>query len=124
MGRFYSGDIEGKFWFGIQSSTSADRFGVEHSQPNYVNYYFDKIDLEGVQEELAYIEENLGKDLKLLKEFFKEPTPYNDEAIAKLLNTSVELARKKLQEFADYLLGKQIEACIMEEGSCQFEAEL
>jgi len=62
--------------------------------------------------------------LKLLQEFFKEPTPYNDEAIAKLLNTSVELARKKLEEFADYLLGKQIEACIMEEGSCQFEAEL
>jgi hypothetical protein len=124
MGRYYNGDIEGKFWFGVQSSTAADRFGVEHSQPGYVNYYFYEEDLEGVQEELAYIEENLGKDLKLLQEFFKEPTPYNDEAIAKLLNTSVELARKKLEEFADYLLGKQIEACIMEEGSCQFEAEL
>ena len=28
MGRYYTGDIEGKFWFGIQSSNSADRFGV------------------------------------------------------------------------------------------------
>ena len=28
MSRWYSGDIEGKFWFGIQSSHAADRFGV------------------------------------------------------------------------------------------------
>ena len=29
MGRYYSGDIEGKFWFAIQSSDDADYFGVE-----------------------------------------------------------------------------------------------
>ncbi len=28
MGRYYSGDIEGKFWFAVQSSYAADRFGV------------------------------------------------------------------------------------------------
>ena len=27
MGRYYQGDIEGKFWFGIQSSTDANFFG-------------------------------------------------------------------------------------------------
>ena len=27
MGRYYSGDIEGKFWFAVQSSNAADRFG-------------------------------------------------------------------------------------------------
>ena len=31
MGRYYSGDIEGKFWFGIQESNDADNFGVEGS---------------------------------------------------------------------------------------------
>lgn len=30
MGRFYSGDIQGKFWFGVQDSDDADFFGVEH----------------------------------------------------------------------------------------------
>jgi hypothetical protein len=29
MGRYYSGDIEGKFWFGTQDSTDASNFGVD-----------------------------------------------------------------------------------------------
>ena len=41
MGRYYSGDIEGKFWFAIQSSDDADYFGVE-GVSNYLGYYFDK----------------------------------------------------------------------------------
>ena len=28
MGRQYKGDINGKFWFAIQDSDTADRFGV------------------------------------------------------------------------------------------------
>lgn len=123
MGRYYNGDINGKFWFGVQSSTAADRFGVEGTS-GYVSYYFDENDLESLQEELVSIKKDLGKDLEILQEFFKEPTPYNDEKIAEILNTDIELARRKLREFADYLLGKQIEACIFEQGSCEFEAEL
>lgn len=30
MGRYYSGQISGKFWFGIQSSDDASNFGVKH----------------------------------------------------------------------------------------------
>ena len=29
MGRYYNGDIEGKFWFGVQASNDADFFGSE-----------------------------------------------------------------------------------------------
>ena len=29
MGRYYSGDIKGKFWFAIQSSRDASHFGVD-----------------------------------------------------------------------------------------------
>jgi hypothetical protein len=32
MGRHYYGDIEGKFWFAVQSSYDADFFGVEHKK--------------------------------------------------------------------------------------------
>ena len=32
MGRYYNGDIEGKFMFAVQSSTSADRFGCAGKQ--------------------------------------------------------------------------------------------
>ena len=28
MGRYYTGDIEGKFWFAVQSSDDADFFGL------------------------------------------------------------------------------------------------
>ena len=37
MGRFYSGQISGKFWFGVQSSTDASYFGVEPT--DIVNYH-------------------------------------------------------------------------------------
>ena len=29
MGRYYNGDIEGKFWFAVQSSDDADFFGQQ-----------------------------------------------------------------------------------------------
>lgn len=40
MGRYYSGDIEGKCWFGIQDSDAADRFGVTGTTPEYLEYHF------------------------------------------------------------------------------------
>ena len=47
MGRYYNGDIEGKFWVAVQSSGDADFFGVEgHS--NYLDYYFDKDNLDTI----------------------------------------------------------------------------
>lgn len=36
MGRYYTGQISGKFWFGIQDSTDADFFG----RPYKDNFYF------------------------------------------------------------------------------------
>lgn len=33
MGRYYSGDIEGKFWFGVQSSHDGEFFGAIEQEP-------------------------------------------------------------------------------------------
>ena len=87
MGRYYEGDIEGKFVFGAQSSTAADRFGVEGTTPGYVDY---NISFEDYLEKLN-----------------KKP-----------------LNRDQLLEIFDYRLGKKIQACIKEQGSCSFTAEL
>jgi hypothetical protein len=119
MGRYYSGDIEGKFWFGVQSSTAADRFGVEHSGPNYVNYYFEEEDLEGVEAEIANIETTLGDKIQKLDDFFASVNGYRDEDITALGITSDELS-----QYADLKLGIKIRDCIKENGSCEFEAEL
>lgn len=119
MGRYYSGDIDGKFWFAVQSSTAADRFGVEHSEPNYVNYYFQEKDLEGVEEEIANIEESLGDKKKILDDFFASVTGYTDEQI-----TALGISKDELADYADLGLGIKIRDCIKENGSCDFEAEL
>ena len=41
MGRYYWGDIDGKFAFAIQSSNDADFFGVQGYQPEQLQYNFE-----------------------------------------------------------------------------------
>lgn len=119
MGRYYNGDIEGKFWFAVQSSTAASRFGGEEHQPNYIEYSFDEDHLEDVEEEIAVIEKELGDKKQILDEFFNANTGYNDEMIAEL-----GVSMEELSEYADLGLGIKIRDCIKENGSCNFEAEL
>ena len=119
MGRFYNGDIEGKFWFALQSSDAADRFGVTGEEPNYITYYFDEDNLEDVEAEIKNIEEGLGDKISTLDKFFEENNAYNDEMIEK-----IGITKDELRNYADLGLGKQIRDCIKETISCSFEAEL
>ena len=45
MGRYYHGDIEGKFWFAVQSSDDGEYFGMRESQ-SYIEYYSRNYDLK------------------------------------------------------------------------------
>lgn len=137
MGRYYNGDIEGKFWFGVQSSDSADRFGVTGEPPSSLIYYFDKSNLSTIEEELKVIEQKLGNKLELLNKFFEEKESYNDEEIIQYLKDNgvkIEIPsndnlvffcpiQKILSEYADYELGCKIKKCVEETGSCSFDAE-
>lgn len=118
MGRYYSGDIDGKFWFAVQSSDAADRFGVSGETPNVINYNFGSDDLEGVENEITEIETALGDKVRIITEFFEKNNSYNDEKLADAGITSEELS-----EYADLELGKKIRDCIVENGECNFEAE-
>ena len=125
MGRYYHGDIEGKFWFAVQSSTAADRFGSEHFEPSYVSYYFDESHLQYVKDELKHIEDTIGeKNMKLLDKFFKDTNGYNDEIMEKYKKGLVKIWDNHKKDYADYRLGKKIRDCIEEHGECSFEAEL
>ena len=129
MGRYYNGDIEGKFWFAVQPSNAADRFGVCGEPPNYLEYYFDKENLSDVEEELKNIETNLGDFKQKLDDYFTERSGYNDKALSEVLgfpNTREGDSKLKyiLGLYADYELGVKIRDCIKENGSCCFEAEL
>jgi hypothetical protein len=118
MGRHFSGDIEGKFWFGLQSSDCADRFGVSGHQPEVLHYYYSEDDLEGVEEEIRNIEEELGDKIKIIEDFFEETNAYNDADLEK-----AGITQQELSEYADLEMGKKIRDCIIENGECSFEAE-
>jgi hypothetical protein len=124
MGRYYNGDIEGKFWFGVQSSDCADRFGVMGRQPEKLYYYFDESDLQSVQNELKQIEQSLGNYLKQLNDFFAKNNGYSDIKLAKELGVSEQDLGYILRDYADYELGKEIEKSIIKNGQCEFYAEM
>lgn len=119
MGRYYSGDIDGKFWFAVQSSDAADRFGVTGERPEELQYFFTEDDLEEVENEIKNIEDSLGEKKQILDNFFKEAHGYTDKNIEDL-----GISKDELSEYADLLLGIKIRDQIKEFGQCNFTAEL
>ena len=139
MGRYYSGDIEGKFWFAVQSSSDAIHFGGVHDyidgegevvddddQDDAVEMYFhfDQTHMEDIQKGIATCLEHLGEYQEVLDNFFEKHTSYNDESLAKELGISVAKTRELLTNYARLILGLKIENCVGESGECNFEAEL
>ena len=114
MGRYYNGDIDGKFMFAVQSSTSADRFGCT-GYNNYVTYHFDEEHLPTIKEELESMEESFNK----VDEFFKDKDSWTSQQ-----QEDAGISRQEMSDYADYRLGVQIRDCILEQGYCEFEAEL
>ena len=89
MGRYYNGDIEGKFWFGVQSSDDGEFFGAVASEPNEIDYYVS--DIEQVEEGITKCKKQIGEEyLLLLDNFFNNCSSYNDEQIAKKLCVTIE----------------------------------
>ena len=119
MGRYYSGDIEGKFWFGVQASNAADRFDQRGYEPSYIEHYYDRDDLDEVEAEIKRIEDKLGDKLEALDKFFSERYSYSDDDL-----TAIGIDHHALSEYADLGLGRKIRDCIKENGACSFTAEL
>jgi len=119
MGRYYSGDIQGKFWFALQSSDAASRFGGEELEPNYIEYYFNEDHLDGVNEEIKNIQDSLGDKVKMLDDYFKRDSSYNEITLEELCVTN-----KELSDYADLGMGIKIRDCIEGSGTCSFQAEL
>ena len=123
MGRYYSGDIEGKFWFAVQSSNAADKFGSIGYEPNYLEYYFNEEHLPKVQEELKKIEDVVSLEkIKKLDEFFNKVNGYDDHILEE--HGILSIWNEHKSDYADYKLGKQIEKCLLENKECNFQAEL
>ena len=127
MGRYYHGDIEGKFWFAVQGSTDANFFGGEEYQTEEMNYFFDKGDLDDIKEGIKICKDKLSKNKKRLDKFFDTNDGYNDSILHdywfKEYQDHINVNRD-LQWYARLLLGEQILECVEEDDSCAFTAEL
>ena len=128
MGRYYFGDIKGKFWFAVQESNAADQFGyygTYNRRTTMVTYRFTvkhlpTIDAR-VDELTAMLDEN--DNLTKLDKFFAENNGYNPEMIMEALNVSKSMAGALIAAYADYRLGLKIQTCVKERGACRFEGE-
>jgi len=124
MGRYYSGDIKGKFWYGVQSSDDANFFGVTGDEPNYLEYCFEQEDLEEVENGIKTCRNKLKGWKRKMNTFFKNNIVYNDNMLIGVLTKDKETNRKLLKWYARLKLGIQIRDCIKKETECNFTAEL
>ena len=124
MGRHYHGDINGKFQFAVQSSADADFFGVKGSQPEYLNYEFEKDDLKNVNQGIEDCKKELGDYREKMDKFFKNKDSFNRDDLQEVLKVDEDKVRNLLKWNARLHLGNQIKSCIEKKGRCHFEAEL
>ena len=124
MGRFYNGDIEGKFWVAVQPSNDADFFGVEGSQ-DHISYYFDKDNLEDIEKGIKECKKALGDNKEKLDKFFDTDGKegYNEEMMVKFGFKQEEI-KGLLEWYARLILGDKILKCVEKTGQCDFEAEV
>lgn len=117
MGRYYFGDIYGKFMFAVQSSNAADRFGSVGQSPDIIEYHFDEGHLPKINEELEKLKDAHEKVTKFFESIGNGG--YNDEMAAEY-----GVTKQDLSDYADYNLGKNIKDYVEENGDCFFSAEL
>jgi uncharacterized protein YegJ (DUF2314 family) len=65
MGRYYDGDIEGKFWFGCQSSQDGEFFGAIEYDRDFIEYHIPHEKIKNVIEGIWKCKKALGDDIYL-----------------------------------------------------------
>lgn len=95
MGRYYTGDIEGKFMFAVQGSDAGERFGAVES--NVISYSVSRGCYDEIVKELKSIEESgcLERAEAKMREGYLNTLHFTQES-------------KDLEEYADYRMGKKI----------------
>ena len=131
MGRYYQGDIEGKFWFGVQSSDDANNFGGseielqdDDGEIYELEYFFNKEDLESINEGIQTCITDLGEFKPKLDEVFSLSNGYNPDVLAKQLGVAEAKYSTIMDSYARLQLGNKIKKCVEDNGECRFTAEL
>lgn len=101
MGRYYNGDIQGKFMFGVQSSDAGERFGAEQQESHYVEYYVNRDNYNKIVKILDEIKSK--GHVERVEKMFEKENGWNDEILAKY-----GVSDKDMEEYADYEMGLQM----------------
>lgn len=119
MGRYYYGDIQGKFWFGLQSSDAASQFGGEQ-EIDSIPYYYSEESMEEIIEGLKNLLKDGGYEkIRKVNHFFLSNLGYNSEMLKEK-----GLSEEDVRKYADFLLGMKIKRCVKLTGECSFEANI
>lgn len=132
MGRYYSGDIEGKFWFAVQDSDDAEFFGgtneeeLDEETDDLIGIYYNfyESDKERIKMGIKECEDQLGSWLPKLDEFFEGATGYNNRILAKAIGADESDVQEMLVWYARLGLGKKILESVEKIGQCCFSAEV
>ena len=119
MGRYYNGDVNGKFMFGVQGSDAHERFGAKTEYTNYINYIVYRDSYAEICAELDSINK---QSIKKVEKMFNERSGYNDE-----IKKEFGVSAKDLSEYADYEIGMQLKEFFDDNpdyDECRFDAEL
>ena len=123
MGRYYSGDIEGKFWVAVQSSGDASFFGGQSWEPNYLNYSFYEEDLPTIEHGVEACQKALGKYKVKMDKFFAVHDFYSDIDLSIALKVPEPQTKLLTEWYARLLLGEKILKSVNDIGQCEFKAE-
>lgn len=120
MGRYYSGDIEGKFMFAVQPSDAGEKFGAYELDRSYIDYAVNRESYDYIVEKLKNIE-STGSVERVTAMFEKEKRGYNDSIMEENGVTQEDLSL-----YADWVLGSKMKKWFDENDSddLYFTAEI
>jgi|TARA_R100000081_G_C4697333_1_gene105754 hypothetical protein len=119
MGRYYTGDIKGKFMFAVQDSDAGERFGAHEFESNVIHYCIQRESYDDIVKELKSIEDTGA--VEKVQKMFEGRLGWNDEIAEKY-----GVSRKNLEDYADYEMGMKIKQWFDDnpkENYLHFEAE-
>ena len=122
MGRYYSGDIDGKFAFAIQPSTAPEVYlGANATSITYV--WDDKDELKRI---IDQIKNKMKHRYDQIVQFFSEHDCYSDKELAEYLHVTEEEVRDLLLDYYNYMLGEKAYKYMVENNAdyCEIDAEL
>jgi len=98
MGRYYSGDINGKFMFAVQPSDAGERFGATEQETYLIEYSVNREQYDKIEKELESILKTGSVDK--VNKMFDDHNSYNDETMKEY-----NVSSNDLKQYADYRLG-------------------